>query len=136
MTKLHQFLYNYRNSIIAWLLIVLLAVLGIHYGVDSTLLSLVILLVGILGQAFGALLAWIGLIPVVGPLIAKVLALPFFWILNGVGYSARVHARGRQLSHPHRGSVDRHHNRLRPRQADLAFRPQLVLHLSVVLSML
>jgi uncharacterized membrane protein len=90
MTKLHQFLYNYRNSISAWLVIVLLAVLGLHYGVDSTLLSLVILLVGILGQAFGALLAWIGLIPVVGPLIAKVLALPFFWILNGVGYFASI----------------------------------------------
>jgi hypothetical protein len=28
----------------------------------------------------------IGFIPVIGPILAKVLALPFFWILNAIGY--------------------------------------------------
>ena len=29
---------------------------------------------------------WVGLVPVVGPLVVHVLALPFIWILNGLGY--------------------------------------------------
>lgn len=90
MTWIRQFLYNYRTAMFAWLIILLLVFLGLHFGVDRTLLSMVVLIVGILGHAFGALLAWIALIPVVGPLIAKVVALPFFWILNGLGYFASL----------------------------------------------
>lgn len=32
----------------------------------------------------------IGIVPWIGPLIVKVLALPFFWILNGLGYFASI----------------------------------------------
>ncbi|MBI4418536.1 MAG: hypothetical protein HY563_07145 [Ignavibacteriales bacterium] len=90
MTRIVQFLNNYRNAILAWLLIAALIIVGIELGVDRTVLGFTVLIIGLLGEAFTALMAWISLVPVVGPLIAKVLALPFFWLLNGVGYLASV----------------------------------------------
>lgn len=88
--RFKQFLFNYRNALIAWAVITLLLVVGLSLGVDRTLLGFVVILVGIIGEGFAALIAWIGLVPLIGPLIAKVLALPFFWILNGIGYLASV----------------------------------------------
>jgi hypothetical protein len=62
--------------------------LGLSFNVDEHILGAIVILVGIVGQAFAALVAWIGLIPLIGPIVAKVLALPFIWILNGIGYLA------------------------------------------------
>ncbi len=45
---------------------------------------------GLISQAFIGLLNMIALIPVVGPLVAKVLALPFYWLLNALGYFVSV----------------------------------------------
>ena len=88
--RILHFLYNYRTALLAWLAIALLVALGLHFGVDKTMIGFGVVLIGILGQAFAALIAWIGLIPLIGPLIAKVLALPFFWLLNGIGYLASI----------------------------------------------
>ena len=90
MNKISHFLYNYRTAIIAWLLIAFLIVVGLHYDVDEVIIGLVVIVVGLLGQAFAALVAWISLIPVFGPFVAKVLTIPFFWILNSVGYLASI----------------------------------------------
>lgn len=86
MIRMRQFLRNYRVAISAWLLIVLLIYAGLYYRVDKSVVALSVLVVGVLGQAFGALVAWIALVPLVGPMVAHVLSLPFIWLLNGVGY--------------------------------------------------
>lgn len=90
MTKFAQFLSNYRNAIIAWAIMAAVIVVGFELGVDKTVIGFSVLIVGLLGEAFAALMAWIALVPIVGPLIAKVLALPFFWLLNGIGYLASI----------------------------------------------
>ena len=90
MTKLVQFLSNYRSALLAWVAIGLLVIVGIELGVDKPVIGFVVLIVGFFGEAFAALVAWITFIPLVGPIIAKVLALPFFWLLNGIGYLASV----------------------------------------------
>lgn len=86
MNKLKQFFSNYRNAIIAWIIIVVVIELGLYLSINTSIVAFLVVLVGILGQAFGALIAWIGLIPIVGPIAAHVLSLPFIWLLNGVGY--------------------------------------------------
>jgi hypothetical protein len=88
--KLRQFLSNYRNAIIAWVAIVVLIEVGLYYHIDKNFIALAALLVGFLGQAFAALIAWIGLVPLVGPLVAKVLSVPFIWLLNGIGYLVSI----------------------------------------------
>lgn len=90
MTRFQQFLYNYRNAILTWVVMVALIFLGIILHIDKALIGIVVLLVGLLGYAFAALVAWIAFIPLIGPLVAKLLALPFFWLLNGIGYLASI----------------------------------------------
>jgi len=90
MIRIRQFLLNYRVAISAWLLIVVLVYTGLYYRIDNSVVALSVLVVGVVGQAFGALVAWIGLVPLVGPMVAHVLSLPFIWLLNGVGYLVSV----------------------------------------------
>lgn len=90
MIKLRQFLSNYRVAIVAWIIIIILIEAGLYYRVDHNVVALGVLIVGIVGQAFSALIAWIGLVPLVGPMVAHVLSLPFLWLLNGVGYLASI----------------------------------------------
>lgn len=90
MNKVQQFFSNYRVAILAWLLIVVLITAGLYYSIDRNVVALAVLIVGVLGQAFAALIAWIGLVPLVGPMVAHVLALPFIWLLNGVGYLVSI----------------------------------------------
>lgn len=90
MKKVVQFLSNYRNAILAWVVIAGLLFLGFELAVDKTIIGFTIVIVGLIGEAFAALGAWVALVPLVGPLIVKVLALPFFWLLNGIGYLASI----------------------------------------------
>jgi len=91
--KLHSFLnsvwnylYKYRNRAIIWLGIVIFAVAGIALGLDKKAVAFLVFIFGLISQAFIGIIGLIGLVPVVGPILAKVLALPFFWILNAIGY--------------------------------------------------
>jgi len=90
MNKVRQFLSTYRNAIITWLVIAVLVQIGFSLSIDRDVIAFVVVLVGIFGQAFAALIAWIGLVPIVGPIVAQVLSLPFIWILNGVGYLVSI----------------------------------------------
>jgi len=90
MSKIRQFLTNYRVAIFAWLLIVVVIEAGLYYRVDKSLVALAVVFVGVLGQAFAAMVVWIGFLPVVGPMVAHVLSLPFLWLLNGVGYLVSI----------------------------------------------
>lgn len=57
MNKFRRFLTNYQHAILAWLLIAILVALGFYFAVDKSVIAFVVLLVGILGQAFVALIA-------------------------------------------------------------------------------
>jgi len=88
--RIKQFLSNYRVAIATWLLIFILIYVGLYYRIDKGVVAVSVLLVGVLGQAFAALVVWIGLVPVVGPAVAHVLSLPFIWLINGVGYLVSI----------------------------------------------
>ncbi|MBK6766361.1 MAG: hypothetical protein IPG71_08610 [bacterium] len=64
----------------------IIVVIGILAGMDATLVTAVAALVGIFTQAFAGFLGLIALIPWLGPLIAKALAIPLVWMINGAGY--------------------------------------------------
>jgi hypothetical protein len=84
--KTKEFFASYENAIFAWFIIIGAVVLGVYWGMDRGVLAALVVLIGLAGHAFAALIAWIGLIPLVGPLAVQVLTLPFIWILNGIGY--------------------------------------------------
>lgn len=90
LQKIRQFFFNYEYALVAWVVIAVLVVAGIYLGIDEHVIGAVVVLVGVVGQAFAALVAWIGFVPLIGPIIAKVLSLPFIWLLNGIGYLASL----------------------------------------------
>jgi hypothetical protein len=90
MGKLKTYYINYKYALIAWLIMGILGAVGYWLGIDKHIVGGVVILVGLLGQAFAALVVWISFTPIVGPIIAKVLALPFIWLINGIGYLASI----------------------------------------------
>lgn len=69
-----------------WIVMGGLVWLGLHFNVDRSVIAGSVLAVGLLSNAFAWLLGLIALVPVIGPLIVKVLSIGFIWLLNAVGY--------------------------------------------------
>lgn len=70
------------------LLAVLIAMvwLGFHFNVDDRIVVGGAVLFGVLSSLFAWIVGVLGLVPVIGPLIVKVLAIPIIWLLNALGY--------------------------------------------------
>ncbi len=86
LKQVWDFIYTFRKIIIIWLFLTAFVVVGVALGLDKKAVAFLAIILGILSQAFIGLINLIALIPVVGPLVAKVLALPIYWILNSLGY--------------------------------------------------
>ena len=69
-----------------WVALVTLVVVSYYRHWDANLVVGGALIVALLSNAIAWLAATVGLIPILGPLIVKILALPFIWLLNGIGY--------------------------------------------------
>lgn len=69
-----------------WLAILGLAWLGGHYHVDARIIAGGVFVVGLVSNAFAWLLGVIALVPVIGPLVVKILSVGFIWLLNALGY--------------------------------------------------
>lgn len=85
-----KFLSVYKKYIIIWLLIAVLIVIALKLGIDQKIVVFVTLILGLFTQLFAGLAALISMVPFIGPLIVKVFAIPFFWILNALGYFVGV----------------------------------------------
>ena len=69
-----------------WAAMVGLTWWAIESHVDASVIAGSVVVVGLVTNAFAWLLGFIGLVPIIGPLIVKVLSLGFIWLLNAVGY--------------------------------------------------
>jgi hypothetical protein len=93
--RLALFWATYRGAFLGLGIVGVVIVLGIVAGLDAAVVTAVAALVGILTQAFAAVLGLLGLIPWLGPLILKALSIPLVWVLNGAGYFFSVVLAGR-----------------------------------------
>lgn len=84
--KTRRWWRNAKVMVPVWTAIVILVSVGLHYNVDATVLAAIVVIIGLLSNAFAWLLGIIALVPVVGPIIVKVLSIGFIWVLNAVGY--------------------------------------------------
>ena len=57
-----------------------------HYGWHAKAVTTGVLLLAALSHLFAWAVGIIGLIPIIGPLIVKVLSIGVIWLLNAVGY--------------------------------------------------
>lgn len=65
-------------------------IIALILGVDQKIVVFGTLVVGLFTQAFAGLATLIVMIPIAGPLIVKVLTIPFFWLLNALVYFVSV----------------------------------------------
>ena len=60
--------------------------LGLYFNVDRSVIAGSVLVVGLITNAFAWLVGIVALVPIIGPIIVKVLSIGFIWLLNAVGY--------------------------------------------------
>ncbi len=84
MSKI-SILSTYRNKIFIWMFIVALVFLALYYGIDKKLIVFAAFIIGIFTEIFAGLGILIATIPVIGPMIIKIVSIPIFWVLNALG---------------------------------------------------
>ncbi|WP_296891581.1 hypothetical protein [Thiobacillus sp.] len=77
---------NWGVMLPLWCAIGGLVWLGLRFNVDRGVIAASVVVVGLITNAFAWLLGIIALVPIIGPIIIKVLSIGFIWLLNAVGY--------------------------------------------------
>ena len=78
-------LKKYKNKFLGWFLFSIVFLMGLYFGIDKKILIFTTFLLTIFTEIFVGLSALIAAIPVIGPLILKIVSIPIFWILNALG---------------------------------------------------
>ena len=68
----------------------LIIIIALKMGVDEKIVVFVTLALGFLTQIFAGFGALIAMVPWIGPFIIKVFTIPFFWMLNAMGYFVSI----------------------------------------------
>ena len=90
MSKKISFFKHYKFHILLWVLIGGAVVVALQYGVDEKIVVFTTLVLGIFTQVFAGLGALIAMIPILGPILIKVVTIPFFWIINALGHGVSI----------------------------------------------
>ena len=90
--KLIQFIKLNPKTIFTILGIGILVCLMLAFKLDIRAITIITLLLGFITNVFVGLTTLVGLVPIIGPLIVKIFTIPFFWLLNGMGYFTSAYA--------------------------------------------
>lgn len=77
---------NWKVMLALWIGMGVLVWLGLYFNIDRGVIAGSVVAVGLISNAFAWLLGLVALLPIIGPLIVKVLSIGFIWLLNAVGY--------------------------------------------------
>ena len=86
LNKIKQFFAAYWKPMALVGSIALSVLLGAMFNVNAKVLALWAVTVGLVTNGFVALATLVSLVPILGPVLVKLLSLPFFYMLNGIGY--------------------------------------------------
>ena len=90
--NLGQFIKYNLKTILTLMGIGIIIYLMLVFKLDIRAITIITLLLGYITNVFVGLTTLVGLIPVIGPIILKVFTIPFFWLLNGMGYFTSAYA--------------------------------------------
>ena len=90
--KLGQFIKSNPKTILTLSGIGIAVYLMLTFNLDVRAIAIITLLLGYITNIFVGLTTLVGLVPIIGPLIVKVFTIPFFWLLNGMGYFTSAYA--------------------------------------------
>lgn len=63
---------------------------GFELQWDKQIVTGLVVLAGIISNAFAGVVGLVTLVPIIGPLIVKILSIPVFWLLNAGGYFVSI----------------------------------------------
>lgn len=92
MSKLSEFIKNNPRLFVAMGVIAASAYVMITLGLDVRAVAIITVVMGFVAQVFTGIIALLGMIPVIGPIMVKALTLPIIWIVNAGGYLTSVYA--------------------------------------------
>ena len=78
-------LLSYRKKIVIWMIAGCLIFAASYYGIDKKLIVFTAFIIGVFTEIFSGIGILVAAIPVVGPMIIKIVSIPIFWILNALG---------------------------------------------------
>ena len=90
MSSFFQTIKKHPKTIITIIVIALAAYSMWRLNWDVRAIALIALVVGYITNVFAGLSLLTGSIPIIGPIIVKLFAIPFFWILNLTGYFTSI----------------------------------------------
>jgi hypothetical protein len=77
---------HWRFMTLSVILILAIVALGVSYQIDELVVASFALVVAVISGAFAWVVGLIGLVPIIGPLVVKILSIPLVWLINGIGY--------------------------------------------------
>ena len=78
-------LLSYRKKIVIWMMAGCLIFAASYYGIDKKLIVFTAFIIGVFTEIFAGIGILVAAIPVIGPMIIKIISIPIFWILNALG---------------------------------------------------
>ena len=78
-------LLSYRKKIVIWIIAGGLIFTASYYGIDKKIIVFTAFIIGVFTEIFTGIGVLVAAIPVVGPMIIKIVSIPIFWILNALG---------------------------------------------------
>ena len=78
-------LLSYRKKLFIWMIAGCLIFVASYYGIDKKLIVFTAFIIGVFTEIFAGIGILVAAIPVVGPMIIKIVSIPIFWILNALG---------------------------------------------------
>ena len=78
-------LLSYRKKVFLWMIVGGLVFTASYYGIDKKLIIFTAFIIGVFTEIFTGVGVLVAAIPVVGPMVVKIVSIPIFWILNALG---------------------------------------------------
>ena len=83
--KFKTLLKIFYKKILFWVFLAIIVTFAIDYGVDKKIIVFSAFIISVFTEAFVGLSAIIAAVPIVGPMIIKIVTLPIFWVFNAMG---------------------------------------------------
>jgi len=75
----------FYKKILFWIFLAVIVAIAINHGIDKKLIVFSAFIISVFTEAFVGFSALIAAVPVIGPMIIKIVTIPVFWIFNAMG---------------------------------------------------
>ena len=83
--KFKTLLKIFYKKILFWVFLAIIVTFAIDYGIDKKIIVFSAFIISVFTEVFVGFSALIAAVPVIGPMIIKIVSIPIFWILNALG---------------------------------------------------